>query len=166
MKLLKYVLLVVVLPILAFGTVHKYYVSITEIEYVKDKKSVQIISRIFIDDLEKLMRQRFDNELTLAVKNESSQVDFYLKKYLQEKIHIKINGQVAELKVLGKEYDDDIAICFIEIPNITSIKSFEITNQVLMDLYPEQQNMVRTDINGKKKSFNLIYQNDKGVLNF
>lgn len=166
MKSLKTILLVLVLPLLAFTTAHKYYVSITEIEYVPKQKSVQIISRIFIDDLEKLIRTRFDKSITLAVKDENPQVDFYLKKYLKEKIQIKINGALVTLNVLGKEYDDDIAICYIEIPNVDAVHSIEVTNQVLMDLYQEQQNMIRLNINNTKKSLMLTYQNDKGVLNF
>ncbi|QDO92708.1 peptidase E [Formosa sediminum] len=166
MKALKYFLLFVLLPILAFTTAHKYYVSITEIHYVKEKQSVQIISRIFIDDLERLVRERFDKSITLAIKDESPQVDFYLEKYLTEKLRIKINGKDAVLQFIGKEYDDDIAICYIEITNISNISKIEVQNLVLMDVFEEQQNVVRLDINNKKKSFILIKQNDKGLLKF
>ena len=34
------------------------------------------------------------------------------------------------------------------------------------DVFEEQQNVVRTKIKGKNKSFILIKENDKGVLNF
>ncbi|WP_435133732.1 DUF6702 family protein [Formosa sp. A9] len=165
MKQLNYLFLVVVFSVMAFAVPHKYYVSITEIDFVEKEQSVQIISRIFIDDLEKLMRQRFDNTLRLG-KNESSEVDFYLAKYLQEKMRIEINGAPVQLKVLGKQYDDDLAICFIEILNVNTIKSFQISNQVLMDVYPEQQNIVRVKVGGNKKSLILTYQNDKGLLKF
>ena len=50
---------------------HKYYVSVTQLEYVEDQKSVQIINRVFIDDLERLFRERYDESITLAEKNES-----------------------------------------------------------------------------------------------
>ncbi|WP_066224306.1 DUF6702 family protein [Formosa haliotis] len=166
MKALKYLLVLVLIPVFAFTVVHKYYVSITEVQYVKEEKSVQIISRIFIDDLENVLRQRYDKTLTLAGENESEKVDVYLAKYLKEKIHIKINGKPATLHVLGKTYDLDVAVCYIEIPNVENISEFEIKNQVLYDLFEEQQNVVRLDINDKKKSFILITQNNKGLLKF
>ncbi|MDW5290443.1 DUF6702 family protein [Formosa sp. PL04] len=164
MKALNYYFLMFLVPLLAFTTVHKYYVSITEIHYVKEKQSVQIITRIFIDDIEKLMRQRFDESITLAGKNESEKADFYLEKYLKEKIQIKINGENVNIQFIGKEYDDDIAVCYIEIPNVDNISEFEIKNHVLYDVFEEQQNVVRLDINGKKKTFILIAENDKGLL--
>ncbi|WP_159021631.1 DUF6702 family protein [Formosa sp. L2A11] len=164
MKAFNYYLLLFLVPLLAFTTAHKYYVSITEVHYVKEKQSVQIITRIFIDDLEKLVRERFDESITLAGKNESDKVDYYLEKYLTEKIQIKINGKPAVLQFIGKEYDNDIAICYIEIPKIDHISEIEVKNKVLYDIFEEQQNVVRLDINGKKKSFILIKENDKGLL--
>ncbi|CDF80506.1 conserved hypothetical protein [Formosa agariphila KMM 3901] len=164
MKIPKYYLLLVLIPLLAFTSAHKYYVSISEIQYVKEQQSVQIISRIFIDDLEKLVRQRYDESITLAIKNESEKVDFYLEKYFKEKFHIQINGTAVQLKFIGKEYDNDIAICYIEIPRIETISEFEITNKLLFDVFEEQQNVVRLDINDTQKSFILTYHNDTGVL--
>lgn len=156
----------VLIPLFAFTGAHEYYVSITQIEYVKEKETVQIISRIFIDDLEKLIRERYDPEVTLASDDEPAKVDFYIEKYLNEKIKFKINNIDIDATFIGKEYEADIVYCYLEIENIESINSFEITNQVLFDLYSEQQNIVRLKINDKNKSFILIKENDKGLLNF
>ncbi|MCH7524214.1 MAG: peptidase E [Bacteroidetes bacterium] len=166
MKTFKFVLLILLLPLLAYSTAHKFYVSVTQVEYIKEKQTVQIISRIFIDDFEELIRQRYDEGITLDTSKEEIQIDFYIERYLQEKIKIKINDSIQTLVFIGKEYEDDIIYCYLEIKNISVIKSFEITNQILFDLYDEQQNIVRTKINSKNKSFILISQNDMGVLNF
>ena len=166
MKTFKFVLLILLLPLLAYSTAHKFYVSVTQVEYIKEKQTVQIISRIFIDDFEELIRQRYDEGITLDTSKEEIQIDFYIERYLQEKIKIKINDSIQTLVFIGKEYEDDIIYCYLEIKNISVIKSFEITNQILFDLYDEQQNIVTTNINSKNKSFILISQNDKGVLNF
>ena len=164
MKSHNYYFLIFLVPLLAFTTLHKYYVSITEIQYVKEKQSVQIITRIFIDDLETLMRKRYEESISLGGENESDKVDYYLEKYLKSKIQIQINGKEAILNFIGKEYDNDIAICYIEIPNVTEISEFEISNNVLKDVFEEQQNVVRLEINGKKKSFILTGMDDKGLF--
>ena len=39
---------------MAFGT-HEYYISLTKIKYVEEKKSVQITMSYFIDDVEKVL---------------------------------------------------------------------------------------------------------------
>lgn len=166
MKTFKFVLLILLLPLLAYTTAHKFYVTVTQIEYIKEKQAVQIISRIFIDDFEALIRKRYDEDITLDPSKEETQIDFYIEKYLKEKIQIKINDSIKNLVFIGKEYEDDIIYCYLEIENVTTIKSFEITNKILFDLFDEQQNIVKTNINSKNKSFILISQNDKGVLNF
>jgi len=166
MKPFKYIILVSLFALFSFSAVHKYYVSITQIEYVKDKQSVQIISRIFVDDIEKLVRQRYDKNVTLNDGQDELIIDGYIKKYLSEKIYISINGAPSILKFIGKEYDDDIMRCFLEIENVSSIKSFEIQNKVLFDIFDDQKNIVRNNINGKNKTFVLIPQKDKGLLNF
>ncbi|WP_417199088.1 DUF6702 family protein [Bizionia sp.] len=166
MKLFKYLFILAIIPLLAFSSAHKYYVSITQIEYVKEKQSVQIITRIFVDDFERLIRTRYDETVTLAAKSESKNVNQYIGKYLVEKMAITINGKHANMLFLGKEYENDIVYCYLEITNVPSIQSFEVSNQVLFDLFPDQKNIVRTNINDENNSFILIKQNDKGMLNF
>jgi hypothetical protein len=56
--------------------------------------------------------------------------------------------------------------CYLEIENVEEIKSFEVTNQILFDMFQEQQNIVRTNINSKQKSFMLTTQNDKAQLSY
>ncbi|MGB6267420.1 MAG: DUF6702 family protein [Olleya sp.] len=166
MKALKYTLIVTLFTLFSFSSVHKYYVSITQIEYVKDKQSLQIISRIFVDDFEKLLRTRYDKTITLNDGEDETKIDSYIKKYLLEKIEIKINDQIKVISFIGKKYDDDIMHCYLEIENISSIKSFQIQNKVFYDVFDDQKNIVRTKINGKNKTFVLIPENDKGLLNF
>ncbi len=166
MQHLKQLFLILVLPLLAFTAVHKYYVSVTQINYVPSKQSVQIISRIFVDDLENLLKERYDDAITLSPKNEESTTDEYIKTYLTEKLKIKINNKAARLTFIGKEYDADIVKCYLEIEGVNKIESIEISNQVLFDLYDEQQNIVKTKIYSNQKSFLLDRSNKIALLNF
>ncbi len=168
MKTLRYLLFFSLFSLFAFSSVHKYYVSITQIEFVKEKQSLQIISRIFVDDFEKLIRMRYDDKVTLDDSDNSDEekIEQYVKKYLQEKIEITIDGELKTLNFIGKKYDDDIMYCYLEIENLPSIKTFQIKNKVLYDVFDDQKNIVRTKINGKNKTFILIPEKDKGMLNF
>ena len=162
----KLLLLIIVLPLISFTALHKYYVSVTEIEYVSEQKSVQIISRIFIDDFESLLRNRYDERLTLAIEKEDDLVPYYTEKYLKEKLKITINGQPLEFNFIGKEYEEDIMLNYLEIVNVDNISSIEVTNRILFELFPTQKNIVRFKIDSKNKSILLIKENDKGLLNF
>ncbi|MFL0353993.1 DUF6702 family protein [Xanthomarina sp. GH4-25] len=166
MKVFKIVCLVFILPLLAFTTLHKYYVSVTQIDFIQEKKSVQITSRIFIDDLEDVLQLRYSDDLIIKKENEAPEVNLYIEKYLKGKLRISINGEEKEINYLGKKIDNDIVVCYLEIEGVKEISTFEVENAVLFDLYAEQQNIVRTKMNSKNKSFILIKENDKGLLNF
>ncbi|AXO80249.1 peptidase E [Olleya aquimaris] len=166
MKPVKHLLIFSLFALFSFTAVHKYYVSITQIEYVKDKQSVQIITRIFVDDFEKLLRKRYDKTIVLNDGKDETLIDGYIKKYLLQKLEININNIPKTLAFIGKEYDDDIVYCYLEIENVKAINSFEVKNTVLFDVFPDQKNIVRNNINGKNKTFVLIPEKDKGLLNF
>ena len=166
MKLSRLILFLFIMPLFAFTSIHKYYISVTQIEYIKEKKSVQIISRIFIDDFENLIRGHYDEGITLATKDESPKVDTYIESYLIEKMKIKINNKAVILNFIGKEYEGDIIRCYLEVENVDNIESFEITNQLLYDLFNEQQNIVKIKINSKQKSDVLTLQKDSTMLKF
>ena len=162
----KHLSLLFFVPLLAFTAVHKYYVSVTQIDFLPEKQAVQITSRIFIDDFEKLLRTRYDEKITLATKNESLTTDSYIEKYLNEKLKLKINNKDVTMTFLGKEYDTDIVKCYLEIENIKTIKTIEISNKVLFDIFSDQQNIIKTKINSQQKSFILIPQNSSNLLTF
>ena len=147
-------------------TKHEYYVSVTNIEHAKEQQSVQIISQVFIDDFERLIRQRYDETITLAEEDEPEIVDEYMKRYLEDKLKISINGNAYKFNFIGKEYREDIIYCYLEIENIKNIKSIKVVNRLLFDILPEQQNIVRLKLNDRNKSFLLIPENDECMLNF
>jgi uncharacterized protein YsxB (DUF464 family) len=145
---------------------HDYYVSVTKIEYSKEDQSLQVISQIFINDFEKLLRQRYDETITLNPDHEPEMIETYMQRYLTNKLKISVNGALVNLKFIGKEYKDDITYCYLEIENVTDIKTLGVTNRTLFDVFPEQQNIVRLKLLKKNKSFLLLPDNDKCMLNF
>jgi len=159
-------MVIVILPLMAFSGFHKYYISVTEVDYIKDKQSVQITSRIFIDDFEKVLRERYNENVVLEGKEETKEVNKYIETYLRSKIRVRINDKDVNLIFIGKEYDIDIIQCYIEIQNVKQVNSIEISNEVLFDLFEDQQNMIKTKINSKQKSFLLNQNNKTAVLNF
>lgn len=166
MKFIKISILLLVFSVLAFTATHKFYLSVTQVDYIKEKKSVQIISRIFVDDFENLLRKRYDKTINLDDADNTTTVDAYIKKYLAERIKIKINGKDVDFNFIGKETDLDVMKVYLEIEGVKDIHSFQITNKVLFDLFDDQQNMVKLKMNSIFKNYLLTSQNDNAVLNF
>jgi hypothetical protein len=166
MNRFKIVLLLLAFSFFSFTSIHKYYISVTQVEYVKDKKSVQIISRVFIDDLEKALRHNYDENITLDENNDTEVTNAYLEKYINTNLKVSINKQPATLQFVGKEYDGDIVRFYLEVIGIQNVKSLEVSNEMLFAVCPDQQNIVKTKINSKQKSFILTTKNNSALLNF
>ncbi|GAA4274249.1 hypothetical protein GCM10022258_35450 [Aquimarina gracilis] len=145
---------------------HKFYVSVTQIEYNKERQSLQIISRVFIDDIEDLLQERYDQSIVLNVKEETSITEKYLEKYFDQKLKIKVNDKEVSFTFLGKEYEDDLMICYLEILEIDSLSSIEVSNDILMDYFEEQQNIVHVKKDNQRKSLILEKGKSNGLLNF
>lgn len=166
MKHIKLYVFLLIIPLFSFVGVHKYYISMTQIDYVEEKQSIQIITRIFLDDFENVLKERYDDEIMLAVKDELNVIDKYIEKYLKAKIKAKVNGEDINFNYIGKAYDTDVIKCYLEITDVKSINTFEFSNQVLFDLFEDQQNIIKTKINSKQKSFILTSQNNTFQVKF
>ncbi len=158
------ILALVGLTLASFNALHKYYVSTTNVEYSEADRSLQVITRIFTDDLEKLLNERYGIEARLATEEESKLTDRFLQKYFSQKLTFRVNGEAKTLNFLGKTYEQDIVKCFIEVEGVHDISSISVENQLLFDIFGEQQNIVHLKVSGTRKSFLLVRENDKGLL--
>lgn len=160
-------LILVVFTSLSFNTTpHKFYLSVTEIEYKEEQKDLQIISRVFIDDLQKVLEERYDESITLSKDEESGPVKELIQKYLRSKLHISTDGKEVKLRYLGKKYDKDQLVLFIEGENLELFKKISITNAVLTDMFDDQKNVVNVKVKDEVKSLMLRRDADTDVLNF
>ena len=147
------------------SAVHKYYTSITEIEYNQSESSLQIITRIFLDDLEKALSKSTGNTVVFSADNESEENIALLNAYLKKNLVITIDGKIFEPVYLGKRHENGQLYAYLEISNVTYIDEIVVENTVLMDVFEEQQNIVHTKINGSTVSNILTSANDHFKLN-
>ena len=165
MRFFKKIGLLLLLPLVAFST-HKYYLSLTQIEYNQEQKSLQIIINVFMDDIEKAVNTDYQIDLQLTTKNELANANEYFEKYLREKLQFKLSNKELIYNYLGKEYEGDLVYFYLEIENVLSPQPLEISNRILVNYFEEQQNVVKMKIGKKRKSKILNKQNDKALLKF
>jgi len=152
MNKLKLSFVVVLFVLSSAFTFHKFYVGVFQVDYFKEKKAVQITTRLFIDDLEKALHKKHNRHFYITTKDEVADANTYIAKYLEEKLKIKINNKIQTIQFLTKEQEENIVICYLKINFKDNIKDLEITNNVLSDIFSEQQNLVHLNINGNKKT--------------
>jgi hypothetical protein len=158
------ILLVVIFVLFSSFSIHKFYVSIYQINYVKEKKMIQITSRIFMDDLNSVLQKKFGKPTHIGAANETAEDEALMEKYLLENFTIKINGQPKGILYLSKEIETNVVICYFKIKDVSKIKSVEIQNISLFELSDEQQNIIQANIFGTKQNLLLTSDNVKGLL--
>jgi len=155
-----FLLLCVVLLTASFSSLHKYYVSVTEVNFVKSERSLQIITRLFIDDIEQLLQEKYNKNLVLNDNLEPDTTQTHIGNYLKQNFTVALNNRPVNFIFLGKDYDNNIMRCYLEIKNIDSVNSISITNKVLIDLFSNQKNIIKLNINSNQKSYLLNSKQD------
>lgn len=158
--------LLLIISLSSFRSSHKFYISVTEIQHNEKTQSLQIISRVFTDDLEDLLQKRYDKQIRLLPTGDEGEVEKNLKNYLDKKFHLEVNGISYEAEYLGKEYENDMTLMYLEVPGVKSVKSVKVKNAVLTDLFEEQKNLVHVELKGKTKSLILTGEKNEDVLFF
>ncbi len=161
-KFFPVILFLIVFGLMSF-TAHKFYVSIHQINYADDKKMLQITSRIFIDDLNAALHQKYQQKSMFGEEEESASDVELLKKYFNDHFAIRINGKRETLEYLSREYEANVIICYLRIRNVEKVKKLEITNTMLTHYVTEQQNIIQTTVYGKKQS-SVLTSDDQSVL--
>lgn len=144
---------------------HKFYLSVTQIDYVPKEHSIQVVTRLFYDDLEKALQERYDSSIRVEKSYDQKKLNAYIDKYIQQKLKINVNGDRVKLHYLGHKDENDYVVCFVEITGIDNLKSLEVENTLLMDAFPEQKNVVHVQLGETRKSFMLTSEKDSAVLN-
>ena len=132
------------LSLLLFGFKHDYHLSKCMVEYSTPDKAVQVSIQLFIDDLEEALRLEGHDRLALCTSKEAPDAETYLEEYLNKHFIIKVNGEKQKYNYLGKEISEDLLSlwCYLEVEGIQDIISLGVSNDLLMEAYPDQQNIV------------------------
>ncbi len=163
MKRFSNLIWLLIIPLFAFG-IHKHYISLTKVDYVKEKKTVQITMKFFLDDIELALENRMEQPMELATKDENKLADKFLETYVRQKFKIWINEKEMSYSYLGKEYDNNEIFFYLELENIDEINSIAIENSMLFETFEEQQNYIKLTIESVQKTFILVKANVKEML--
>ncbi|MCB0487712.1 MAG: hypothetical protein KDC99_04505 [Cyclobacteriaceae bacterium] len=136
---------------------HPLHVSVTEIEYNEKVNALQIISRIFIDDLETSIRAKVQKpELDLMNPKDGLTTKGLVNDYLKDHLKVRLDGKLQSISLLGFEEENFALICYIEIENVKDFKTIDVTNTVITETYDDQSNLVHVTYKGPIKSTRLM----------
>ena len=150
---------------LAFSS-HKYYLSLTQIEYNKDQDSLEVIINVFMDDIEFAINKEYSVDLRLTTKQELEDVDSYFQKYLRKNLRFLVNKELVNYNFIGKEYEGDLVYFYLEVNVSNSPVSLEVYNTILVTYFEQQQNIIKFKNGSDRQSKILSKNTNKALLNF
>ena len=152
---------------LVLGLFHPLHVSVTEIEWDEKERELEIISRIFTDDLETAIRaDRQLPELDLLNPAGDLTTQELIKEYVLKRISIAVDGKDQKLNFLGFENDGEAVICYIQVKDVRKVKNVTVGQSVMLETFDDQSNLVHVTVSGKVKSLRLMRNNPSGKLEF
>ena len=158
----KYYFLAVMVLILAstlFSFIpHPYHVSYTEISYKKEQKNLTFAVEVFTDDLETEIKLLYKpNKFFLGSDSLTDSAQFLIEQYVYQKTSVIVDGIVLkDFQFLPTESNPDRTIIYFELTNLPNFKSLAFYNEILVNIYSNQQNIVEFFNSGK---------NEKALLN-
>lgn len=140
---------------LILSLIHPFHVSVCDVEFNEEAKSIQLSQRIFLDDFEQTLNEKY--RVNLVIDDEISKVfrDSLIKVYLFESIQVSVDGKKKKGIYIGNEIEDDAMWCYIEYKGVTKFKSLRIKSTVLIETFEDQANIIHFTYGDYEKSIKL-----------
>ncbi len=133
---------------------HPIYISVTEVEYDAKEKAYELSIRCFADDVEKALSEWFESKIVLE-KEMSEEDEQKLAEYMLAHIKFSRDGKTFDERFIGFEIDNDVVFCYVEIPVGRKALPLDVENSLLLESFPEQENIMHFSIGENKESLRL-----------
>jgi len=149
------------------GTLHPIHISVTEINYNEKSKSLQITSRIFVDEMELGVRaQRKEPELDILDPKNGITTKQLINNYVSAHFKVKIDGKPAKINFLGFEKEDISFVSYLEIENVKKLKTIEVFVDFVTEIHDDQSNLVHVTYKAPIKSARLSREITSEIFTF
>ena len=144
---------------------HKYYVSITNMEYKEADNKIDVSLKMTAHDFEHLLELKFNTMVNIEEVADSSEIGLFVVNYIKENFTVSSAGVLANFSYHGKEVTirDDLYF-YMSFSNIISPKTIQIKNKLLFSLFAQQQNIVHYKYGEQTKSLTLVPAQSEGEI--
>lgn len=132
-------------------TLSDFYSSLTKVDYVEGSKTLKFSTKLNSGHISQVLKI---NPNTTAFEAE-------VKKYVNSHIDVYVNGQNKTLTFTGSQVNGETVWVYYEAGGISDISSLKIKNNLLLDVFPKQMNLVNIAYKGSQK--NMTFMKGKEV---
>lgn len=164
---MKTLLLTLFMAISSMGLSHKFYVSITDMKWDQEEQRIEGSIKLTAHDVEKMLTNKFQRPIDLEKESDSSEVGRYLQAYMARNFVVKSNDIAAVPTYIGKEVTlrGELFIYFT-FTRVAKPQHLSVTNKILFELFPKQQNIVHYKYKSQTKSVTLVPLKSHGKIEF
>jgi hypothetical protein len=143
---------------------HPIHISQTEINYDSKSKTIQIATKLYIDDFELGIKKAYNKNTLIYTPKEMKDADTWLHKYITTHLKVNINGTPIGFDFVGRETSENqLAVwVYLESAEISQPKQIMVDSRYLYEVYDDQKNMIDIKLDGRKKKF-LMMEESKGA---
>ncbi|MBL6446304.1 hypothetical protein JMN32_08290 [Fulvivirga sp. 29W222] len=160
----KYFMLVAVIFLSSFK--HPIHVSVCDIEFDKERNALEIVQRIFLDDLELAVRNQQGDQMIDLLSPKGTTTDNLVKAYLKAHFKISVNNKAETYSYLGHEVEGDALYAYMEIEKVKKLNSIQVYSAILTREHDDQVNLVHVEVDKKIKSLKLTNSNKTDQLEY
>ena len=149
---------IVLCSLLSF--LHPFFVSVIDMKHNAKDKNVEISVRVFIDDLETVLKKNYNSTTDISTSTKDAAVNSFIAKYIQAKLQLTINGKQQTTKYIGYEIQKESAWIYVEVNDVATINSLSVKCNLLYDYQAKQSNIFNIKANGVEKNYKLDFPNE------
>lgn len=142
-KMIYYIKTLVIIFLSFYCTIfsHPFHATISSFECKKNNKSIEVTIKFFTNDLEKALRNDRYHDLIIDSQKSMYNIDSLIFVYINKNLSLSIDKKEKQLSWVGKEIENDITWCYLEVINIDNISSIKMENKLLLSVFDDQLNI-------------------------
>jgi hypothetical protein len=131
---------------------HPFYVSVTEFNFNEKEKLMEITSKVFLDDLEKALKNQTNNTVELTNPAVPKKAQEMVGAYFKKRLQLKLDDKSTQLEFVGYEKEAASVWVYFQVSDVSSVKKIAVTNTILYEMYTTQISIMHAQVGNNKKS--------------
>jgi hypothetical protein len=140
--------------------VHPFHTSVTELVFNEKDQIWEVSIRLFQDDLEVGLSAFQGKKFQFQANVDADEL---LQKYIKTHLGFQVNRKLqTPYRYVGFEPQKDVIWVYLEIPTVQELKGVYFQNSLLVDVFPDQSNLVHVARLDKKNSY--LFKKDSNII--
>lgn len=137
-------------------TFSDFYSSMTKVDYVEGSKTLKFTTKLNSGHIAEVLKI---NPNTTAFEAE-------VKRYVNDHFDVYVNGQNKALTFTGSQVNGESVWVYFEANGVSDISSLKIKNNLLLEAYPKQLNLVNIAYKGSQKNMTFMRGKEVNEVSF